>query len=143
MTNRGKQFERSAICSEKTRHRGEKLKRGDIYFINRKSHPNTGSEQQSGRPAIIVSNNVGNCCSQVLEVVYMTTKYKPSLPTHVEINSVLNPSTALCEQINTISKARLGRYIGRVSKEELSGIDNALLISLGLLRARGNKKRGG
>jgi len=73
----------------------------------------------------------------------MTTKYKPSLPTHVEINSVLNPSTALCEQINTISKARLGRYIGRVSKEELSGIDNALLISLGLLRARGNKKRGG
>ena len=41
------------------------------------------------------------------------------LPTHVPINSATHPSTALCEQVQTVSKDRLGRCIGAVSDKEM------------------------
>lgn len=42
------------------------------------------------------------------------------------------PSMALLEQITTIDKMRLKKYIGRINEEELSYIDKALAISVGL-----------
>ncbi len=42
------------------------------------------------------------------------------------------PSTALCENIMTISKERLGNYIRTCSEQEMSCIDTALLNSLGI-----------
>lgn len=46
--------------------------------------------------------------SNTVEVVYMTTKPKTDLPTHVYIESALRPSTLLCEQISTVSEERIG-----------------------------------
>lgn len=40
--------------------------------------------------------------------------------------------TALCEQISTVSVERLGNYCGHVSDSELTAIENAMLISLGI-----------
>ena len=41
------------------------IKRGDIYYIDK--YPTTGSEQQAGRPAIIVSNEKNNQHSATVE----------------------------------------------------------------------------
>ena len=38
----------------------------------------------------------------------------------------------LLEQIKTIDKRRVVRYIGRVSREQMDGVNEALQISLGL-----------
>ena len=38
----------------------------------------------------------------------------------------------LLEQITTIDKRRLKKYIGRISEEEIPSIDKALSISVGL-----------
>ena len=73
------------------------MKRGEIYYIE-STYRETGSEQRGGRPAVIVSNDKNNENSEVVEVVYMTTKPKNDLPTHVFIRSALSPSTVLCEQ---------------------------------------------
>lgn len=104
--------------------------RGQVYHVMESQV--TGSEQAGGRPAVIVSNNIGNICSTIVEIVYLTTRKKHSLPTHVPINSITRPSTALCEQIQTVCKDRFGMYIGTVSAREMEKIDKALLISLGL-----------
>lgn len=90
----------------------------------------TGSEQGGGRPAIIVSNDVGNEYSQVVEVVFLTTREKKPLPTHVAINSAKYPSTALCEQIDSVDKERIGGYINEISQAEMKNIERALLVSL-------------
>lgn len=104
--------------------------RGDIFYILKGGHV-TGSEQETGRPAVIVSNDVGNHYSQVVEVVYLTTKEKNPLPTHTEI--ICNvPSTALCEQITSVSKERLGEFIRSCTTSEMKAIDRALQVSLGL-----------
>lgn len=102
--------------------------RGQIYYVYPKER--TGNEQEGGRPAVIVSNDVGNEFSNVVEVVYLTTREKKPLPTHVSIQSARYPSTALCEQIESVDKARIGNYINEVTQGELKGLECAMLISL-------------
>lgn len=65
-------------------------------------------------------------------MIYLTTAPKRDLPTHVTIRSSGRVSTALCEQISTVSVERLGNYCGHVSDSELTAIENAMLISLGI-----------
>lgn len=106
------------------------VKRGDIYFIS--GAYGTGSEQRGERPAIIVSNDTGNTYAPVVEVVYLTTKRKTVIPTHVYVSSAERPSIALCEQVITVCKSRLERYIGSVTVAEMRRIDRALSVSLGI-----------
>lgn len=52
---------------------------------------------------------------------------------------MLNDSLVLCEQIRTIDKARLIRYLGCLNENELDAINDALNISLGFLDELKNK----
>lgn len=104
--------------------------RGEIYYIE--PAQKAGSEQSSGRPAIIVSNDLNNKHSSVVEVVYLTTQPKTDLPTHVSIRSSSKPSTALCEQVHSVCVDRLGNYIAMCTDNEMLMIDAALAISLNL-----------
>lgn len=106
------------------------IKRGDIWYIE--SGYSVGSEQRAGRPAIVVSNNRNNQYSGTVEVVYLTTQPKRDLPTHVTISSLSRESTALCEQITSVSTERFGSYRGAVTAEEMEDIEEAMMISLGL-----------
>ena len=108
------------------------VRRGEIYYVVMTS-PVVGSEQQANRPAVVVSNDVGNAYSPVVEVVYLTTRvFSSRMPTQVAIGSSPRPSTALCENVHTVSKRRLERYLGSVTEEELQEIDKAVLIGLGM-----------
>lgn len=107
------------------------MKRGEIYYI-KSTYREEGSEQRGDRPAVIVSNNKNNEHSEVVEVVYMTTKPKTDLPTHVITWSTYSPSTILCEQVHTVSKLRVADRIATLSESELRAVDTALAISLGL-----------
>lgn len=104
--------------------------RGDIFYV-KKAGVSIGSEQYQERPAIIVSNNTGNHFSTMVQVVYLTTKDKNPLPTHASVMCKV-PSTALCEQVFSFSKERLGGFIRTCTDKEMKEIDKALMISLGL-----------
>lgn len=104
--------------------------RGNIFYV-REEGSYCGTEQQGSRPALVVSNNTGNEHSGQVTIVYLTTKDKKPLPTHVKIMCKV-PSTALCEQITTVSKERLGDYIRCATPAEMRAIDKALAITLGL-----------
>lgn len=103
--------------------------RGDIFYISHGDH--IGSEQMCGRPGVVVSNNIGNEHSPNVEVVPLTTQPKKPLPTHVSVLAKV-PSIALCENIQTVSKERLGDFIRICTDSEMKEIDNALRCSLGL-----------
>lgn len=109
------------------------LHRGDIFFIKNSTRKDVvGCEQMANRPGIIVSNNRNNQHSGAIEVVYLTTKPKVHLPTHVLIRSAKRPSIALCEQIHTVSTERLESFVGQLSEEEMRAVNMALLVSLQL-----------
>lgn len=104
------------------------ITRGEIYYIEPSYY--TGSEQRGDRPAVIVSNQKNNKYSSTVEVVYLTTKPKADLPTHVTVRGTGRESTALCEQISTVAVERLGSFCGICTQQELTAIETALLISL-------------
>ena len=111
---------------------GYGIKRGNIFYVSRT--PVIGHEQFSGRPAIIVSNNVLNKHTETVEVVYLTTQPKRDFPTHVPIRSAKYPSIALCEQVTTVSTERLGDLLGSCTADEMQAVDLALMESIGLGR---------
>lgn len=103
--------------------------RGDVVYI---SKINTiGSEQEAGRPAVIVSNNKNNEFSETVEVIYLTSADKKDLPTHCQI-LCKTPSTALCEQVTTVSKNRVGDFIRQVTGDEMKLLEKCIMISLGI-----------
>ena len=114
--------------------------RGEIYYVMPEGCE-VGSEQHSGRPGIIVSNDQNNKYSSTLEVVYLTTKEKKPLPTHIHIESSRLPSTAICEQVFTVDKLRMNDYVGKLTKNEMNEIETGMLISLGLENAMSSMNR--
>lgn len=109
--------------------------RGDIFYIIPAQIRGYCSniDLKEGRPAIIVSNNMCNTHSDRVEVVYLTTKDKKPLPTHVDI-ICRQKSTALCEQIHTVMKEQIGEFVRSCTAAEMKCIDEALMVSLGIVK---------
>lgn len=106
------------------------IMRGEIYWVD---IPNAiGHELMKDRPAIIVSCDELNGNSPVVQVVYCSASPKKELPEHITIRSTEQISTALCENVYTVDKSRIGRYVGRCTKREMEQVDIGLLSGLGL-----------
>ena len=89
--------------------------RGDIYYAD--MEPHIGSEQGGKRPVVVLQNNIGNRHSPTLIVATVTTRTekKKNQPTHVLVDSnpaFEEPSMILLEQIFTIDKSRIERFMG-------------------------------
>ena len=79
--------------------------------------PHIGSEQGGKRPVVVLQNNIGNRHSPTLIVATVTTRTekKKKQPTHVLVDSnpaFEEPSMILLEQIFTIDKSRIERFMG-------------------------------
>lgn len=97
------------------------MRRGEIYWVD---IPNAiGHELMKDRPAIIVSCDALNDNSPVVQVVYCSASPKKELPEHITIRSTEQISTALCENVYTVDKSRVGRYVGRCTwYEDFQGV---------------------
>lgn len=110
--------------------------RGDMFYAEMPE--GIGSEQKGYRPVIILQNNVGNKHSPTVVVAALTSEIrsKAQLPTHYLMkaeNGLEKPSIVLLEQIHTLDKRRLKKYIGKADDKHLAGIEYALAISLGFI----------
>ena len=109
--------------------------RGDMYYAD--LGQGIGSEQEGYRPVVIIQNNAGNKHSPTVIIASITSKVgvKPKLPTHYFINAedgLELPSVILLEQLRTIDKRRLEKYIGHLKKKHIDGINHALAVSVDL-----------
>lgn len=97
--------------------------------------PVLGSEQGGRRPAIIIQNDVGNDNGRTTIIAPFTTAEKAAWnPAHVLIkeNSLIKTSWILLEQIRTIDRVRLEKYLGCANDELMRAVDRAIMVSLGL-----------
>lgn len=111
-------------------------RRGDIYLAD--LSPFCGSEQGGVRPVVVIQNNTGNKHAPTLVVATITakTRKKTKQPTHYLIRNnpaLSRPSLVLLEQLRTIDKQRIIKYLGRVTRKEMRGVDEALRVSLDLI----------
>lgn len=112
------------------------VKRGDVFYAD--LSPVVGSEQGGVRPVLVIQNDIGNRFSPTVIVAAITAQIqKAKLPTHVEIEAKVHgldrDSVVLLEQIRTIDKQRLTDKITHLEEEMMRKVDDALLISVGLI----------
>lgn len=110
-------------------------RRGDVYLAN--LDPYIGSEQGGTRPVVVLQNNTGNYYCPTLIVAPITSKEnkKRSQPTHYYAEHIYGldmPGIVLLEQIKTIDKRRVKKYMGRMSRHQMDEIGEAIETSLGL-----------
>lgn len=114
------------------------IKRGDIFYAE--LNPVIGSEQGGTRPVLVISNNTGNRHSPTVIVAAITSRVhtKAKLPTHTEVSDfegLDKDSVVLLEQIRTIDKQRLRKYIGILPDSIMARVDKALAVSIHLKAA--------
>ena len=111
-----------------------KFQRGDIFFTRFDNA--IGSEQSGNRPAVVLQNDVGNFYSPTLIVATLTSKAakKYTQPTHcLLVNEFLSvPSIVQAEQIFTVDKSRVLKFLGHLTPEEMDRGDDAVRASLAL-----------
>ena len=111
-------------------------RRGQIYYAN--LDPIVGHEQAGRRPVLIVQNDTGNLFSPTTIVAALTTALPPKpYPTEVRISAntagLEQNSSIRLDQIRTIDKRRLERYVGQLDAAIMRQVDEAIKISLGLV----------
>ncbi|MHB8158262.1 MAG: type II toxin-antitoxin system PemK/MazF family toxin [Desulfocucumaceae bacterium] len=111
--------------------------RGQVY----KCHlgRGVGQEEEKERPCVILQNDSQNKNSPntiVAPITRTTSTINVVVPIVTQYNSddsILFEGNVLLGNIVTVSKARLGDYVTEISKPEMKKIDEALLISVGLI----------
>jgi mRNA interferase MazF len=111
------------------------IKRGDIYLVV--LDPVVGREISKTRPAVVVSNDIGNRYSGTVTIVPVTSKHLEKIyPFEVylprQITALKKNSKAKADQIRTLDKARLLKPLGCLNRELIGELDNALRVHLKL-----------
>lgn len=133
------------IAMEIERHM-KKIKKGDIYLAD--MDPAKGSEQGGVRPVLVIQNNKGNKYSPTTIVACLTSRVhtKANLPTHYLLPDDIGlkyPSMVMLEQIFTIDKTRLIKYITRIPKPDMYRIELQIRRSFDMRRRRFRRTRYG
>ena len=107
-----------------------RIQRGDIYLIS--LDPTVGSETKKTRPCVIVSNNLQNSVSGRVIIIPITSKLSQIYPFEVKIKVGNIEGKAMADQIRSIDKARLQKYLGIVNKSDLIKLEQAIKLVLNL-----------
>ena len=106
------------------------MKRGEVWWIN--FEPSIGDEIRKQRPAIIVSNDAANYYLNRVQVVPITSNVDKLFPSEAYVTFRGKKSKAMADQITTVSKKRLIKSAGSISKPEMEDISKAITTQLDL-----------
>ncbi len=107
-------------------------RRGEVWWIA--FDPSVGGEMQKTRPAIIVSNNGANAALNRLIVVPLTSQTAKVYPGQAMVTLNGEPRKAMADQLTTASKTRLRSRLGELSPSDVSAVESAILLHLGMRR---------
>jgi mRNA interferase MazF len=104
------------------------MKQGEIWYAD--LNPTKGSEQAGHRPILVLSGNLLNTYAPVIICCPLTTSiknYKGNLVVEPnDSNGLTEISEILIYHIRSISKTRLTKRIGSISKNELESLIEGL-----------------
>ncbi|MCC7371278.1 MAG: type II toxin-antitoxin system PemK/MazF family toxin [Chloroflexi bacterium] len=108
-------------------------RRGEVYWVN--LDPTIGSEIARTRPCAIISNDVGNQYASRVIVAPLTTGgtdrvYPFEVLVPVGAAGVTQTSKVVLDQVRTVDKRRLGRYIGVLDNTLMQAVNLAIRRSL-------------
>ena len=110
------------------------IKRAEIHLAA--LDPTVGREIAKTRPVVIISNDINNQYSGTVTVLPITSKNLNKIyPFEVKLpkgaGKLPKNSKVKADQIRTLDKRRLIKYVGKLGEEEIARIETALQIHLG------------
>jgi mRNA interferase MazF len=105
-------------------------KRGDIFWVN--LDPTVGGETKKTRPALVLSNDVGNEVSDIVIIAPITSKIKQIYPFEVKVEVQKKPGKIMINQCRAIDKSRLLDKIEAVDHEIMHAVEGAIKIVFAL-----------
>ncbi len=111
-------------------------RRGEIYLVN--FDPAFGAEIKKTRPAIVIQNDVANHWSPITIVAAITSddgsqKYPTEVAIQPPEGGLKKLSIVCLDQIRSVDKQKLIHRLGKVGDQTMAAINQALIISLGLI----------
>lgn len=104
------------------------MKRREVWWIN--FEPSIGGEIKKKRPAVIISNDASNKFLNRVQVIPLTSKTDRLYPSEAVVIFKGKESKAMADQLATVSKLRLFKRAGFLSKEDMRRIEEAVKIQL-------------
>ncbi len=106
------------------------MKRGEVWWVN--FEPSVGSEIKKQRPAVVLSNDVSNKYLNRVQVVPLTSKIEKLYPSEAYVQFGGKQAKALADQLTTVSKLRLIKKAGHLSKLDVEQVEKAVKTQLDL-----------
>ena len=111
-------------------------RRGEIYMVG--FDPTVGHEIQKTRPAVVIQNDISNQHSPITIVAAISSQFSdPPFPREVVIepeeSGLPKRSAVIVNQIRSVDRLRLQKKLGRLSRQSMERVDEAIKISLGLI----------
>ncbi len=107
-------------------------RRGEVWWVS--LDPSVGGEIQKTRPAIIMSNNAANSMLNRVIVVPLTSQTTKVYPGEALVTLNGEQRKAMADQIMIAAKQRLRAKLGGLSMSDVTAVQNAVLLQLGIRR---------
>lgn len=107
-------------------------RRGEVWWVA--FDPSLGGEIQKTRPAIILSNDAANTALNRVIVVPITSQVAKVYPGEALVTVNGEQRKAMADQIMAASKQRLRSKLGTLSRTDMTAVENAVLLQMGMRR---------
>ncbi len=107
-------------------------RRSEVWWVS--FDPSLGGEIRKTRPAIILSNDAANTALNRVIVVPITSQVAKVYPGEALVTVNGEPRKAMADQIMTASKQRLRSKLGSLSRADMTAVENAVLMQVGMRR---------
>lgn len=106
------------------------MKRGEVWWVD--FNPSIAGEIQKIRPAVIISNDSSNQNLNRVQAIPLTSNVDKCYPSEAYVNIDGKINKAMADQVMTVSKSRLKSKMGNVSINDMTLIENAIRVQLGV-----------
>jgi mRNA interferase MazF len=106
------------------------MRRGEVWWVE--FDPSVVSEVRKTRPAVIISNDAANRHLKRVVVMPLTSNTGRLYPGEALVEVGQQSSKAMADQIMAADKARLKTRIGCLSKQDMTAVEDAIRLHLGL-----------
>ena len=105
-------------------------RRGEVWWVS--FDPSVGGEIQKTRPAVVISNDLANSALKRVIVIPISSQVAKVYPGETLVTLNGEQRKAMADQIMTASKQRLKSRMGTLSRADVTAVEGAVLLQLGI-----------